>query len=227
MKALLRGGAPGPAGQEGCCGEQQVNRIADTLREAQLTEGLASIEPKVAERIRLARNTLHVRTARIQEDMAQFWSRSRAAYRLSRFFFLLACIGPAAGFGLAIWFMEWHYLFANLSLAFIPFSIGVALLKHDNNLREQHQAAAQEIVTLNRLQLALDYAQLDSNETYRQTLLKIIDYLLTRIETKPVPSQNPPPAQKAPPEPDKEHEHSLFLIGKALEALVAYAPKPK
>jgi hypothetical protein len=56
-------------------------------------------------------------------------------------------------------------MFGGLSLAAVPLGIGTALLRHDTRLREQYQDSAREVASLERYELALDYARIASSES--------------------------------------------------------------
>ncbi|NRD67678.1 hypothetical protein HRD49_38695 [Corallococcus exiguus] len=121
---------------------------------------------------------LRSRTTSIRDDRDLLWVRAQRAFQLACFFLFLSTGGP----GVAVWLLvtsrDWHYLLASISLAAVPLAIGLALLRHDNKLREQHRDAESELAALDRLQLALDYAQGDTKDTQRETLRKVIGQLL-------------------------------------------------
>lgn len=137
---------------------------------------------------------LRSRTTSIRDDRDQLWVRAQRAYQLACFFLFLSIGGP----GVAVWLLvtsrDWHYLLASISLAAVPLAIGLALLRHDNKLREQHRDAETELAALDRLQLALDYAQGDTEDTQRETLRKVISQLLR--PSKPAPRPEPRRSRK-------------------------------
>lgn len=125
----------------------------------------------------------------MRRDADQLWQRSVWAYRSALAFFLLAIAGPTVGATLLLraTALDWHLMFGGLGLAAVPLTIGTALLRHDTKLREQYKEAARDAATLERYELALDYARIGAQPGYDAALQQVITQLLTL-----------PPASTAP-----------------------------
>ena len=137
-------------------------------------------EPKLRARLELARIALRSRARSMRGDADRLWQRSVWAYRGAFGFFLLAIAGPGVAAALLLKSAnpDWHFMFGGLSLAAVPLGIGTALLRHDTKLREQYQRAAHDVASLERYELALDYARIASPETYQATMQQVIAQLL-------------------------------------------------
>jgi hypothetical protein len=156
----------------------ETQRAAD-LR---LEQALAKDEdPKLTTRIEAARVSLRMRAGRMRKDADDLRDRSVWAYRSALFFFLLAIAGPgvAATLLLRAGTLDWHLMFGGFGLAAVPLTIGTALLRHDTKLREQYREAARDVATLERYELALDYARIGAQPSYDATLQQVITQLLT------------------------------------------------
>lgn len=121
---------------------------------------------------------LDYRTRSIRDDRDQLWVRARQAFLIACFFLFFSLAGPGTAVWLLVRSQDWHYLLASVSLSAVPLAIGLALLRHDNKLRDQHRDAETELAALDRLQLALDYAAVDSEETQLETRRKVIQQLI-------------------------------------------------
>ncbi|MBZ4370131.1 hypothetical protein [Corallococcus sp. AS-1-6] len=156
-------------------------QFQDAVRERVLAQTVETEEdPKLIARLELARIALRSRASLMRGDANRLWQRSIWAYRGAFIFFLLAIAGPgvAAAIVLNSSNPDWHFMFGGLSLAAVPLGIGTALLRHDAKLREQYQQAAQDIASLERYELALDYAHISSQETYQLTMQQVINQLI-------------------------------------------------
>ncbi|SEM56076.1 hypothetical protein SAMN05444354_118163 [Stigmatella aurantiaca] len=155
---------------------QQHDEAAHLAR--QIAEGE---DPRRTTRIEAARVSLRMRAGRLRRDADQLWQRSVWAYRGALSFYVLSIAGP--GMAATLVFradtLDWHYMFGGFGLAAVPLTIGTALLRHDTKLREQYEKAANNVATLERYELALDYARIGAQPSYDATLQQVITQLLT------------------------------------------------
>ncbi|RKH30761.1 hypothetical protein D7Y13_21420 [Corallococcus praedator] len=170
----------------------EKGRAQDAVRERVLAQEVATAEdPKLVARLELARIALRSRTSLMRGDADRLWRRSVWAYRGAFAFFILAIAGP----GVAAMILlkspnpDWHFMFGGLSLAAVPLGIGTALLRHDAKLREQYQQSAQDVASLERYELALDYARIASQETYHTTMQQVIRQLILGRPSTPSGAQ--------------------------------------
>lgn len=143
--------------------------------------GDSSIEAEAeaeAEARLVAREGLDYRVRTIRDDRDQLWIRGKHAFLIACVFLVASLVGPATAVWLLIHSHDWHYLLASVSLAAVPLAIGLALLRHDNKIRDQHRDAETELAVLDRLQLALDYAAADSTERQAETRRQVIQQLV-------------------------------------------------
>lgn len=162
---------------------------------ARLAREIAKDEdPKQTMRIEAARISLRMRAGRMRSDADDLRDRSVWAYRGALFFYLLSIAGPgtAATLLLNSGTLDWHLMFGGFGLAAVPLTIGTALLRHDTKLREQYEKAATNVATLERYELALDYARIGAQPSYDVTLQQVITQLLT------LPPATPGAAAAAP-----------------------------
>lgn len=135
-------------------------------------------ESLLLEHERVSLDSLQVRTRAIRDDRDLLRDRAQSAYRLACLFLLLALGGPVFAGWLLFSRGDWHFLLASLSIAAVPLAIGLALLRHDTKLREQHGEAEAQLEVLDRLNLALEYARTAGKEVYSETLRQVIAALL-------------------------------------------------
>jgi len=182
----------------------------------QLVKEIAKNEdPKLTIRIEAARVSLRMRAGRMRRDADQLWQRSVWAYRSAVGFFLLAIAGPtvAATLLLKAVTLDWHVMFGGFGLAAVPLTIGTALLRHDTKLREQYQESARDVATLERYELALDYARIGPQASYDATLQQVINQLMTL----PAASSGTAPAAQG----GKEGENDAALTSVATKLVDA------
>lgn len=194
--------------------EQQQQVIAEELSK----EIAKNEDPKLTTRIEAARVSLRMRAGRMRRDADQLWQRSVWAYRGAIGFFLLAIAGPtvAATLLLKAVTLDWHVMFGGFGLAAVPLTIGTALLRHDSKLREQYKEAARDVATLERYELALDYARIGPQASYDATLQQVI----TQLMTLPAASLGTAPVSQG----SKEGENDIALASvatKLVEAVTA------
>ncbi|MDC0711830.1 hypothetical protein POL68_25395 [Stigmatella sp. ncwal1] len=209
----------------------RTQKEQQAVQERALVQQVAGEEdPKMRARLELARIALRSRASSMRGDADRLWMRSVWAYRGALGFFLLAIAGPsvAAFLLLASQNPDWHFMFGGLSLAAVPLGIGTALLRHDTKLREQYQEAARDVASLERYELALDYARIASLEIYQRTMQQVITQLL--FARPSLLSQT----RVAPPGSGKDAEgegtpgvQKLFdvTVEKAGEVVAAIVPK--
>ncbi|WP_224241036.1 hypothetical protein [Hyalangium gracile] len=115
-------------------------------------------------------------------------------YRGALSFYVLSIAGPVMAATLLPrdGTLDWHFMFGGFGLAAVPLTIGTALLRHDTKLREQYEKAANNVATLERYELALDYARIGAQPSYDATLQQVITQLLT------LPPATPGAAAAAP-----------------------------
>jgi len=161
---------------------RSAERERQAVQERALVRQMAGEEdPKMRARLELARIALRMRASNMRGDADRLWRRSVWAYRGAFVFFLLAIAGPgvAAALLLKSPSSDWHFMFGGLSLAAVPLAIGTALLRHDTKLRDHYQESARDVASLERYELALDYARIASADTYQETMQKVILQLLS------------------------------------------------
>ncbi|ADO67820.1 hypothetical protein [Stigmatella aurantiaca] len=210
---------------------ERTQKEHQAVQERALVQQVAEEEdPKLRARLELARIALRSRASSMRGDANRLWLRSVWAYRGALGFFLLAIAGPsvAAFLLLASQNPDWHFMFGGLSLAAVPLGIGTALLRHDTKLREQYQEAARDVASLERYELALDYARIASPETYQRTMQQVIQQLLLSRPGLLAPARGAPPGIGK--EADGEGSpgvQRLFdvTVEKAGEVVAAIVPK--
>ncbi|HYO52356.1 hypothetical protein [Archangium sp.] len=209
----------------------EFQKDLQAVQERALVQQVAGEEdPKMQARLELARIRLRSRASSMRGDADRLWKRSLWTYWGALFFFVLAIAGPgvAATLLLNSTNPDWHFMFGGLSLAAVPLGIGTALLRHDTKLREQYQEAARDVASLERYELALDYAQIASLKTYQATMQQVIVQLLSNRPGLPVQSPLSPTAGEKGEEAESASGIQKILdatVEKTGEVVAAIVPK--
>jgi hypothetical protein len=149
----------------------------------------AAKSPEMAERTRLAKATISIRSNASHQELARLGNLVGWTFRMGGFFMLLTLAGPS----LAIWIVShadsvgWHYLLGSISVSAITLAAAVGLFRHDAKLRRHSQRVAEELAWMERLKIALDIAQGEEDEGYMRSIRRrAIDELINSGH-RPVP----------------------------------------
>jgi hypothetical protein len=162
--------------------QELINRVAAGMPEGTVVR---AEQPKAA---------ITIRTTSLKDDMRRITGRSRVAFAIGVVFLVLVIGGPLAALWLVVTLGDWHFLAGGFAVVIGPLAAGGLLLRYDNKLRAENNAAAREIAFLDRLQVALDCARAHSEEELRATLREV-----TRVLLQP---QGLPPVAAATEEED-------------------------
>ncbi|KFA87553.1 hypothetical protein [Archangium violaceum] len=115
---------------------------------------------------------------------------------------------------------EWYLMFGGVGLAAVPLFLGAAMLRHEAKLREQYREVSREVANLERLDLALEYARIESEAG--STHAKALDQVVTQLLALPPASSGtnalPPAALSGKSEVRESDSESDAAIVKVLEA---------
>lgn len=149
----------------------------------------AAKSPEMAERTRLAKATISIRSNASHQELARLESLVGWTFRMGGFFMFLTLAGPS----LAIWIVShadmvgWHYLLGSISVSAITLAAAVGLFRHDAKLRRHSQRVAEELAWMERLKIALDIAQGEADEGYMRSIRRRAIEELINSGHRPVP----------------------------------------
>jgi hypothetical protein len=201
-------------------------RITTEAEAARVVQEAAKDEdPKRWRRIEAARVALRRDTGRMRMDADQLWRRSVRVGRTAVGVFILALAGPAVPAYLLLTSSakEWYLMFGGFGLAAVPLLIGAAMLRHEAKLREQYREVSREVANLERLDLALEYARIESEPN--STHAKALDQVVTQLLSLPPASTAATPATPAGQGEEKEAGADSAAIVKVLEATLGALSK--
>lgn len=140
-----------------------------------------------AERARIAaRNTASPRslqekaidayTERLRDGIDGLRARAFVSFVPGLLLCVAALSGPLIAYQLATVRGDWHFMLGGSTIAAVLLAAGTALLRHDNKIRDQIQAAQGELLYFSRIKTGLDCAA--ELKQYEKSLGVVVDHLL-------------------------------------------------
>lgn len=201
-------------------------RITTEAEAARVVQEAAKDEdPKRWRRIEAARVALRRDTGRMRMDADQFGRRSIRVGRtaVGVLIIALACPLVPAYLLLTSSAKEWYLMFGGFGLAAVPLLIGTALLRHEAKLRDQYREVSREVANLERLDLALEYARIESEPG--STHAKALEQVVAQLLSLPPASAAPTPTAPAGQSEEKESEGAQAQVAKLFELAINALPK--